>query len=80
MNLYTTQIRAIDPKDGILKTWGGPYVPGISIEDAKAYCERNELNYCKVDGILVSLIPTKDDEQTPDWSKMKNYDNIYQWN
>lgn len=30
MKLWVTEIRAIDPIDGEIKTWAGPNVPGIS--------------------------------------------------
>lgn len=58
MNTYTTIIKAIDPKDGKLKTYSGPHIPGITFKDAENYCNRNGLGYCKIDGILVSEIPT----------------------
>lgn len=56
MNLYTTEIRAIDPRDNQVKTWCGPYVPAISFADARAYCDDNGLGYCVVTGILVAEI------------------------
>ena len=52
--LFTTTIRAIDPKDGELKTYAGPNVPGISFNDARAYCQKNGLGYCEVEGILLN--------------------------
>ena len=43
MNYYATQIQAIDPKDGVLKTWAGQNVPALSFKDAEKYCQTNEL-------------------------------------
>ena len=56
MNTYTTIIIAIDPNDGELKTWAGPYVKGITTEDAEHYCQTHELGYCKVSDILIEEV------------------------
>ena len=73
MRLWTTEIRAIDPRTGELKTWGGPHVPGINKVDAENFCQNNGLGYCEVTGELVSEIPTKDDGLTPDWGRKVDY-------
>lgn len=75
MNLYTTEISAINPKTGDLVTWGGPNVPGVSFDDAQAYCEAAGLGYCKVVGQLVAEIPCKTGTVEPDFSKMVDYSN-----
>lgn len=75
MNLYVTEIQAISPTDGILKTYCGPEVPGITTQDAQEYCEKNGLGYCKVIGLLIAEIPCKPGTHEPDWSKMTDYDN-----
>lgn len=75
MKLYTTTIRAIKPSTGELTTYGGPNVPGISFADAQAYCENNELGYCKVDGELVAEIPCKEGTLEADFRKMIDYSN-----
>ena len=64
MNYYATQIQAIDPKDGVLKTWAGKNVPALSFKDAEKYCQTHELGYCKVVGQLISVIPT-DEKYNP---------------
>jgi len=56
MKKYCTEIRAIDPKTGELKTWAGPNVPGVSFATARQYCRKNGLGYCKVTGELVAHI------------------------
>ena len=56
MNFYTTTIQAINPHNGELTTYMGPCVPGISLGDAQEFCDRNDLGYCKVHGILVDII------------------------
>ena len=53
MNIYLTEIKALDPTTGEMRTWAGPRVPGNSFEDAKAYCQANGLGYCTVVGQLV---------------------------
>jgi len=57
MKLWLTQIQAISPIDGERKTYGGPYVKGISMQHAQAYCENNGMGYCKVVGELIAEIP-----------------------
>ena len=54
--IFTTSIKALDPLTGVMKTWCGPHVPGISFRDAERYCQENGLGYCKVTGILVAEI------------------------
>ncbi len=56
MNLYITTIIAIDPLDGQLAEFAGPYVPGHSFEDAQRYCNANGMGYCKVEGQLCEVI------------------------
>lgn len=53
---FTTKIKAIDPKDGELKTWCGPHIEALNFTDAQRQCELNGLGYCEVDGMLVSEI------------------------
>jgi hypothetical protein len=74
MNLYITEIKALSPHTGELKTYCGPEVPGISFADAQNYCENNGLGYCKVVGLLIAEIPCKEGTYDPDWEKQIDYD------
>lgn len=74
--MWVTEIHAIDPVDGILKTWRGPNVLGINYEDAERYCQHNGLGYCKVIGELVAEIPCKEGTHEPDMEKMVDYEKI----
>jgi len=76
MKKFVTELRAIDPKDGVLKTWCGQHIQVISIKDAQNYCEQHGIGYLKVIGELISEIPTKKDGITPDWNKEINYENL----
>lgn len=76
MKYWSTNIIAIDPLDVVLKNWTGPAVPGINKEDAEQYCQVNGLGYLHVIGERVGYIPTKADEQTPDWNRAQHYDNL----
>jgi hypothetical protein len=58
---FITEIQAIDPETGDLKTWAGPKIKAISYADAEAYCQNNGLGYCKVVGKLVSVSDSLDD-------------------
>lgn len=74
MQLYETEIKALNPKTGQLATYGGPNVPGISHSDAEDYCQRNGLGYCKVLGVLIAEIPCTENWE-PDWDNMVDYEN-----
>lgn len=71
---WGTEIRAIDPMDGEMKTWAGPIVPGITYKEAKRYCSENGLGYCKVikDQLIMS-VPCKNGTIEPDWDKKVVY-------
>ena len=55
--LYTTEIKAINPKTGEICIWAGPYVPGLSFSDAADYCQANGLGYCDVVGEFIMDAP-----------------------
>ena len=69
MNHYTTKIKAINPLTGILTEYCGPFIPGISFEDAENYCQLNGLGYCKVVGKLIEV-------QSFDGTIKENYENL----
>ena len=76
MNLYVTEIQALNPHTKELKIWEGPHVKGISFEDAQRYCDEN-LGYCRVVGKLVSEIPLKNGVLSePDFNNRIDYDTI----
>lgn len=52
MNVYVTEIKAIDPETGELFIWCGPHIEAKSIEEARKYCDNNGLGYCKITGKL----------------------------
>lgn len=72
MKLFVTEIRAIDPVSGELKTYAGPHVPGIDSADAERYCREN-LGMCRVLGELIGEIPCIDGTYEPDWGNMIDY-------
>ncbi len=55
MNLYTTEIQAIDPADGELKLWQGPNIEADSFEHAEQICLQ-KIGYLKVTGRFVQEI------------------------
>lgn len=62
--VFLTKLRAIDPVDGELKTWGGPYIEAISWKDAQEQIK--ELGYLELDGVLWSEIDFKTGKRTND--------------
>jgi len=45
---FITLIKAEDPKDGMIKTFYGPYIEAETIEQAEEYCQKNNLGYLQV--------------------------------
>lgn len=74
--MWVTEIKAIDPNDGVLKSWCGPNVPGINHEDAVRFCQNDGLGYCRVIGELTAEIPCKEGTNEPDFDKMVDYEKI----
>jgi hypothetical protein len=73
MNLWVTEIEAIDPMDGHMKLWAGPHVPGDTFADAVEYCIENGLGYCKVVDQLCMEIEA-DENGNPDFNSITIYD------
>lgn len=76
MRQWVTEIKAIDPVDGELKTYAGPNVPALNLVIAEQYCQDNGLGYCRIIGELVAEIPCKPGTFDPDWDNQVNYDNL----
>ena len=53
---WVTFLKAVDPETMELKTWGGPNVPGLSLEDAQRWCWQNGMGYLRVIGELAAEI------------------------
>jgi len=59
--IFTTRLKAIDPKDGILKDWSGERIVAETEKEAIEWCSENR-GYLKVDGQLEEeLEMTKED-------------------
>ena len=74
MKLFATEIRAIDPVDGNMKTFAGPNVPAISWSFAERYCQDNGLGYCRVIGQLVAEIPFDFNDKRSNPNQRIDYD------
>lgn len=53
---FQTMCRAIDPKDGELKTWVGPRIEAISWGEAREKIK--EFGYLEISGVLHSEVET----------------------
>ena len=69
---YVTEFKAIDPKDGELKSWGGPVVWGSSWKKAQRWCHDNQ-GHLLVIGELYMEVPA-DKHLNPDWDKAIDYE------
>jgi len=74
MRVWLTEIKAICPNTGELKTWGGDNVEAPTFEMAQIWCNENK-GYLKVIGELIAEIPCKENSFEPDFSKMIDYEN-----
>jgi len=75
MRPYTTILKAIN-SEGELRTFCGPHVEGISMNDAQDRCEKDGKGYLIVTGELIATIATKKDSLEADMTSIKNYENI----
>ena len=74
MNIYITEVRAIDPIDNELKTWCGDEIKAISEAEANHILQNTGRGYMKVIGILEAEIPCKNGYE-PDLKNMIDYSN-----
>ena len=74
MKTWLTEIKAIDPIDGQLKTWAGPEVNALTLAMAEHHC-KTLLGYCRVIGELVAIIPCIEGTLKPDFDNMVDYEN-----
>ncbi|PPK98942.1 hypothetical protein [Parapedobacter indicus] len=58
MKKWATEIMAVDPINGKLKTYGGPHIDAPTWEEATLFCQTNGLGYCKVVGQLIAEVDT----------------------
>ena len=73
MKVFLTEIDAVDPNDGTLKTWVGERVIAESLEQAKIWCENNEKGYLKIVGELVEKEEKRYDADFNEiWQKIIN--------
>jgi len=59
MKKWVTEILAIDPVSGQLKTYGGPHIDASTWEEATRFCQTNGLGYCRVVGQLIAEVDEK---------------------
>jgi len=60
MKLWATEIKALHPTTGKMKTWCGDEVAAPTYELAQQWCNENK-GYLKVIGELIAEIPLKGD-------------------
>lgn len=64
MFIFTTKLRAVDPKDGELKTWAGPRVKAITPAEARHKIQDMGCGYLELDGYLNAEIDEDTGEKT----------------
>lgn len=71
MKTWATEIRAISPKDGEMKTYCGVNVQAPTRQLAQEWCENNGYGYCKVTDELVMEVSANSDD-TIDYTTHQN--------
>lgn len=61
MRLWVTEIQALDPHTGEMKTWMGDYVEAPSWELAQQFCDEHK-GYLKVTGELIGEVPMDEEK------------------
>jgi hypothetical protein len=69
MKKWITEIRALDPISGEMKTYGGDNVEAPTFQMAQNWCNENK-GYLKVIGELIAEIPCKKGTYEADFSKI----------
>ena len=65
---FTTVLKAIDSKDGILKIWVGQTIEAPTFQLAEDYINNNGLGYLEITGELISSV----DESTGSYLNFEN--------
>lgn len=73
MKKWVTEILAIDPVDGQLKRWMGPFIEAPTQELAQEWCNNNYMGFLRVGDELVAEIPCDDDGGNIKWGEMIDY-------
>jgi len=73
MKIWITEIKALDPASGEMKTYGGDNIEAPTFQMAQNWCNENK-GYLKVIGELIAEIPCKKGTYEADFSKMVDYD------
>ena len=75
--MWSTNIYALDPMDGVYKEFGGPIIEAPSKSLAHEFCQHNGLGYCHIGDQVVMEVPCKKGTtNVPDWEKMIDYEKI----
>jgi hypothetical protein len=74
MKKWSTIIHAKNPLTGNVSVFDGPLIEAPTQKLAFEYCQNNGLGYCFIGDEVISIIPTKADGLTPDWSKRTDFD------
>lgn len=76
MKIWVTELQALDPGTGEMKTWCGENVTAPTWELAQQWCDNNEKGYLKVVGELIAEIPCINGTNKPDWKNITDYEAI----
>jgi len=75
MRLWSTEIKALCPHTGEMKTWTGDNVQAPTWELAQQWCDANK-GYLKVIGELIAEIPCDEETYEADFGGKVDYENI----
>lgn len=60
---FTTELNAVDPRDGGVKKWMGPYIEAQSFEEAEQFIKKHGMGYLIIIGKLEEEINVDKEEE-----------------
>lgn len=57
--LFVTQITAMDPKTGMLRSYSGPHIIAVDKKEAQGLIDNTGQGYCEIIGELIGMIDTQ---------------------
>ena len=73
MKIFVTEIKAVCVDGGVIRTYAGPKIPAMNMEEAKEFC-RIHLPFCNVYGQLSLEVPLSANYLEPIWDKAIDYE------
>lgn len=77
MRTFVTEVQAIDPTDGLLKTFEGLRIESINPKMAQKWCNENGLGFLKVVGELVCDISLDENKGISTYNDLMSFIDVH---